>query len=92
MLNANEAQLYYLFGDAMQAIDFYLETLHAFKNVVFVEDTTMSQVTDMEKKICEHCKTKKMFGNCRHITKRIIGECKGAISELTWHEILITKR
>ena len=92
MMNVSERQLYYLFGDATQAIDFYLETPHAFKNVLFVEDTTMPQVTDMEKKICEHCKTKKMFENCRHITKRIIGECNGAISELTWHEILATKR
>jgi hypothetical protein len=91
MLNTNETQLYYLFGDAMQAIDFYLTTPHATKEVVFVEDTMLSQVIDMEKEICLHCKNTKMFENCRHITKRIIGECDGAISELTWHEILVTK-
>ena len=91
MVNANELQIMYLFGDVKKAVDYFKEISDVLHDVSFVDDIALSQVTDMEKEICQHCKNEEMFTGCRHLAKRIVGECEGAISELTWNELLAKK-
>ena len=92
MLVANESQLMYLFGDAKQAVDYYNKLPKGPKNadglISLINDPKEYETVDLQKIICYHCKHHKMFSDCRHIVKRMVDRCEGAISELVWNDFM----
>jgi hypothetical protein len=94
MLVANETQLRFLFGDAKKAIAFYKKTTSSdIQDVKLVRDTTQSKVMELDiyklcDDVCKTCKDKEMFPDCRHLARRIVGECNGAMPELVWNDLM----
>jgi hypothetical protein len=90
----DKMQLKYLFGDAKKVIAFYEKaTPSHIEAITLAKNPTQSQIMDLDiyklcDDVCRACKNKQMFPDCKHIIKRMVDRCEGAMSELTWNEIL----
>ena len=76
-----------LFGNEQKAKNFYSQIPVEYK----IENKTRNIIFTMGHNLCDYCEKHEMFKDCKHIIKRMIGECNQAWGEIDLSRVRIRK-